>query len=340
MKRTLITKSKPPAQGGGRFLKRESTLEFITTGCAILDCVLGGGWPLGRIANVVGDKSTGKTLLGIEATANFARQYPKGFIRYNEVEAAFDRPYAQALGLPIDRVDFAENCFTVEDFYTDLKKAIERSKKEEQPGLYILDSLDALSDRAELESDIDKGTYGAAKAKKMSELFRRLVQQAAQSKLSIIIISQVRDAIGVTFGDKKTRSGGHALDFYASQVVYLAHLKSLTRTIKGVIRPTGVRIRAKVKKNKINLPQRECEFDIRFGFGIDDIAANLNWMEKESPNTLKELDIKADAINRFLRAAEDAPPDEYVTLRDKIAAHTATAWMAVEEEFMPTRSKY
>ena len=327
----------------GRFLKKEappSSLEFISTGCAVLDCVLGGGYPLGRIANVVGDKSTGKTLLAIEACANFAATHANGLIWYNEVEAAFDRSYAETLGLPVDRVRFAEGCFTVEDFYNHLVGAIKESEDKGQPGLYILDSLDALSDKAELESEIDKGSYGAAKAKKMSELFRRLVQKLEKSHIAVLIVSQVRDAIGVMFGDKHTRSGGRALDFYASQVLYLHQIQTLKRTLDKVTRPIGIRVKAKAKKNKIGLPQRECEFDLRFGFGIDDMAANLNWIAKESPAHLKELELSADKIARHLRAMEKAEPEEYAVKRAQLAEITKRAWAEVEQGFMPTRRKY
>ena len=160
---------KPTAKrvGGGAYFSAPSkSLQFISSGCKLLDCVLGGGWVLGRIANIVGDRSSGKTLLAIEACANFARQYSKGNIYYREAEAAFDVRYAETLGLPTDRVDFSDSFHTVEDMFEDLTKVLESESK---AGLYIVDSLDALSDRSELKRDMDKGSYGAEKAKQMSE---------------------------------------------------------------------------------------------------------------------------------------------------------------------------
>src|SRR3990167_1383032 len=125
--------------GAGRKLK------FISTGCTTLDCVVSGGWPLGRIVNIVGDKSTGKTLLAIEAAANFARQFPKGKIWYRESEAAFDEDYATQLGLPVKQVDFGDDGLgtiwdTIEDIFEDLDKQLTRLKKLNVPGLYIIDS--------------------------------------------------------------------------------------------------------------------------------------------------------------------------------------------------------
>src|ERR1019366_3976564 len=90
--------------GGNYFSSPKTGIEFISSGCHNLDLALGGGWAEGRVSNIVGDKSTGKSLLAIEACANFAIKYPKGTIRYREAEAAFDRPYAEALGMPVDHV--------------------------------------------------------------------------------------------------------------------------------------------------------------------------------------------------------------------------------------------
>src|SRR5216684_6492252 len=262
------------------FSSPKSTLEFIPSGCTMLDCILGGGWALGRTSNIVGNYSTGKTLLAIEATANFKRKFPKGEIFYREPEEAFDELYAEALGAPIDEINFGKDLDfdTVEDFFEDLEKQCDFLIKKKVPGLYILDSLDSLSDREELKRDIDKGTYGANKAKIMSQAFRRSNRKIKYANMHLMIISQVRDNIGVTFGSRDTRSGGRALDFYGSQVVKLSRIKTLTKQKKGVERPVGIRIRAKCTKNKVALPQREVEFEISFGYGTDELAASIEWL--------------------------------------------------------------
>src|SRR5258708_16290960 len=120
LKPKLRLKSK---DDGGSYFLAPTEVEFISSGCAVFDCVLGGGWAVRRIVNLVGDKSTGKTLLGIEACCNFVKQFSTiGKIRYVEPEAAFDKSYAAALGLPVDRIAFADDdsIHTVEDFHTDL----------------------------------------------------------------------------------------------------------------------------------------------------------------------------------------------------------------------------
>ena len=330
------TFGKKETDGGAYFSAPSSSLQFISSGCRLLDCVLGGGWVLGRISNIIGDKSTGKTLLAIEACANFAHQYPRGDIYYREAEAAFDVQYAQTLGLPTSRMDFSDAFHTVEDMFEDLSKVTTGSNK--RPALYIVDSLDALSDRAELGREIDKGSYGAEKAKQMSELFRRLTKKVEQSKVCVIIISQVRDNIGVTFGRKTTRSGGRALDFYSSQVVFLAHIKRLKRTISKVERVHGVTIKAFCDKNKVGLPFRECEFDIRFAYGIDDIGANLKWLAEVG--RLDTLDLTKAEVPRLIDSLETSTPAEIASIRDDLDAAVVKVWYEIEQKFLPSRSKY
>jgi len=343
-------KRKRVADGGGSyFAAPKSHIQFIKTGSTTLDCALGGGWAGGRIFNVVGDKSTGKTLLCIEAVANFAKQYPKGYIRYAECEHAFDPQYAEALGMPLDRVDFGKPLETVEDLFEDINVVMHDAKS--QPVLMIVDSLDALSDRSEMGREIDQGSYGANKAKQMSQLFRRLTGQMSKSKLTLGVVSQVRDNINaMAFGRKTTRSGGRALDFYASQVLYLAHLGSEKRTIRGIERPTSIKVRGKVDKNKVSLPYREAEFEILFGFGIDDAKSCLRWL-KESGNmkdvpfvkakkTLAGTAKKADPIKMYCRDLMKKPDDEYQRELAIIQAAVRTRWAELETEFLPTRKKY
>jgi recombination protein RecA len=330
------TKQKGTA-GGSYFAAPSTELEFFSSGSALLDCVLGGGYPLGRVVNIVGDKSTGKTLLAIEACANFARRFAKGRIDYDEAESAFDKPYAAALGMPISRVRFPPTAHeTVEDVFEHLNKWVEKDSGE--PGLYILDSLDALSDRAELARNVDEGSYGTGKAKQMSRLFRELVRRITERRVCVIIISQVRDNIGVTFGRKTTRSGGRALDFYASQVLYLAQIKTLKKTVSGVQRAIGLEIKAKCDKNKVGLPLRECVFPIRFGYGIDDIAASVHWLEEVGK--LDAAGLNKAKLPGFLKGLENATPEEVAKQRAELDAVVREQWYVIEKDFLPTRRKY
>lgn len=318
------------ATGGAYFATPTTAVEFIPSGSKLLDCVLGGGWALGRIGNIVGDKSVGKSLLAIEACANYARMYD-GKIWYNEAESAFDTAYAETLGLPKKRVQMLEHCPTVEEFFKHLEKCT-KSVKDGATGLYILDSLDALSDSAEMDRDIGDSSYGAQKAKKMSELFRRINSQLSVKRIHLMIVSQVRDAIGVAFGDKHKRSGGKALDFYASQVLYMAHIGSIKTTLNKIQRVTGIEVRAKCKKNKIALPMRECDFRIRFGYGVDDIGAALAWLESVGAKD------KVNVFNHRLKRAATLEQEQAV--RADVDEFVVERWYAIEKSFLPERGKY
>lgn len=319
---------------------------FIRTGATLLNLAISGrrlgGWAGGRIVNVVGDKSSGKTLLAIEASANFARQFPKGLIKYREAEAAFDKPYAANLGMPIDRIDFGnpEKPFdTVEEFFAELERFADRCIARRQPGLYILDSLDALSDKAEMERDLDTSSYGTSKPKKMSELFRRLVRKLEAAKITLIVISQVRSKIGVSFGRSTTRSGGRALDFYASQILYLAHIGAIKATRHGITRVIGIRVRAKCDKNKLAAPFRECDFVISFGYGIDDVGASLDWLK--SVKSLGLVGIKGKlGLKQFKKELARMDNYDYERQAERINKVVSRRWKEIEKTFAPARKKY
>lgn len=310
---------------------------FIHSGCTTLDKALGGGWAERRIANIVGDKSAGKTLLAIEASANFHQKHPKGRILYREAEAAFDKDYARSLGMPIEAVDFGERLDTVEQFFEDLAEAAKPSKN---PTLYVLDSLDAVSDDAELERGLNEPTYGTEKARKISQLFRRLVRDMSSSNLSLIIISQIRSKIGTSYGRKTTRSGGRALDFYASQVVYLSHLGHLNKTIDGVKRPVGLRIAAKVDKNKVGPPLRETEFTLQFGYGIDDLTSCVNWLSEVGKLSDIGVTTKKGAMTEFIKETNALPDPEYAAKLAEVQEKTRARWDMIETTFLPRRQKY
>jgi protein RecA len=321
-------------------------LEFISTGCALLDQVMGGGYVLGRMSNIIGDKSTGKTLLAIEAVVNFLRRYSDGYVRYSEAESAFDQKYAAAMGMPVDKVSWAvletddgAADRTVEWLSDDISRTIKQL--EGRPGLYILDSLDALSDRAELKRDIDDSSYGAQKAKKLGEMFRRLVGEIEQSRLCLIIISQIRDKIGVTFGETKMRAGGRAMDFYATHCLWLAQVGSIKKTVNKIDRTVGIDIRAKCKKNKVGLPFRECDFPLLFGYGVDDVTASAEWLiEVGKEELLQAVGMSKSGYKVRITALRNRGGPEIVEVRKTLDAIVMEQWGLVESTFLPQAGKY
>ena len=221
----------------------------------------------------------------------------------------------------------------MEDLFEDLQRIIKGAKNDE---LVIVDSLDALSDRAEMDRDMDAGSYGAQKAKNLSQMFRRLIGGLERSNVTLIIVSQIRDAIGVVYGKKQKRSGGHALDFYASQVLYLVHTGKLYRTVQGIKRASGVKIKATVDKNKVGLAYREAEFRLLFGYGIDDMQSCLQWLQESK--SLKSTGITD--IGKHLDIMEDMTPTDYRAEVRRIHVVCQQRWYAIEADFMPTRKKY
>jgi len=336
------SRSRIKVKSGGKYFEEESLIDcsFIHTGSTLLDLVLGGGWARGRVANIVGDKSSGKTLLAIEACANFNISEPEGNIFYMESEAAFDKMFAKSLGMPIDKINFIEDCLTVEDFFKAVTAAAELCADSKKKGLFVLDSLDALSDKAEMDRGIDEGSFGASKAKKLSEMFRRVTRTLQKVDMSVIVISQVRDNIGVTFGRKTKRSGGKALDFYASQVLYLSEKKKINKTVKGIIRATGIEVRAKVDKNKVGMPFRECDFTITFGYGIDSVASGLQFLASSGELSKVNRKLNKKNVARFLSSTIKLSNKEYAKLQQRVDNVCRKAWVKIEEGFKPSRSKY
>ena len=362
MRQKRKSKEEEPKNESNYFAS-EQLIKFISSGCQVLDCTLGGGVAESRVLNIVGNKSAGKTLLAIEISANYYIKYgDTADIIYHETEAAFDKPYAEALGMPIEAIDFRgeddpKNDNTVEYWYEQLDDQLDKMIKSKRKALWITDSLDAMTDRAELGRAIDEGSYGGNKAKKMSELFRRLVVKMGKADLTLVIVSQIRDKIGATYGKKTMRSGGKALDFYASQVIWITEIGKLTKTFRKQKRKYGVRVKVNCEKNKVGLPFRECEYPIIFGYGIDDGQASLDFLTSVDAledsdafcNTFDELEAEAKkkkkkgkvdskqvvaALSRRIKEEGDKEALE------EINKTTKAVWKEIEIGFLPKGKKY
>ena len=251
-------------------------VDVIPSGSILLDEALGvGGYPKGRIIEIYGPESSGKTTLALHAIAECQKK--GGIAAFIDAEHALDPTYAKNLGVNIDDLWISQP-----DNGEQALEITERLVRSGAIDIIVVDSVAALTPQAEIEGDMGDSHMGL-QARLMSQALRKLTGILAKSNTTIIFINQIRMKIGVMFGNPETTTGGNALKFYASVRMDVRRIESIGKNQDEL---TGNRVRVKIVKNKVAPPFKKCEIDLMFGTGISkmgsllDAAIKCNLIEK------------------------------------------------------------
>ncbi|HRG32077.1 MAG: recombinase RecA [Saprospiraceae bacterium] len=295
-------------------------VDSISTGSISLDMCLGvGGFPRGRVIEIYGPESSGKTTLAIHAIAECQKK--GGIAAFIDAEHAFDRSYAEALGvntedLLISQPDNGEQALEI----------AENLIRSGAIDIIVIDSVAALVPRSEIEGEMGDSKMGL-QARLMSQALRKLTGTIGKTGCCCIFINQLREKIGVMFGNPETTTGGNALKFYASMRLDIRRSGNAIKDKEGTV--TGNRVKVKVVKNKLAPPFRVAEFDIEYGVGISkageivDLGADLNVLTKSGSWYAYENTKVAqgrDAAKQFMLDNPELAKEIEEKIRQKLAS--------------------
>ncbi|NES96065.1 MAG: recombinase RecA [Desertifilum sp. SIO1I2] len=276
-------------------------VETIPSGALTLDLALGGGLPKGRVIEIYGPESSGKTTLALHAISEVQKN--GGVAAFVDAEHALDPTYAAVLGVDIENLLVSQP-----DTGEMALEVVDQLVRSAAVDIVVIDSVAALTPRAEIEGDMGDAPMGA-QARLMSQALRKITGNIGKSGCTVIFLNQLRQKIGVVYGNPETTTGGNALKFYASVRLDIRR----TQTLKKGSEEYGIRAKVKVAKNKVAPPFRIAEFDIIFGKGISTTGCLLDLAEETGVITRKgawysyEGDNIGQGRENTLKYMEDKP---------------------------------
>ncbi len=256
---------------------------WISTGAAMLDVAISnrpyGGIPVGRITELTGLEQSGKSLLSAHLLAETQKQ--GGIAVLIDTETAVSREFFDAIGVDVSKLWYV-SVVTVEDIFETIETIIEKVREKDAQKLVtiVVDSVAAASTKKEMEADYDKDGYATDKAIIISKAMRKITNTIGRQKIAVIFTNQLRQKLGVMFGDPWTTSGGKALAFHASVRLRLKNVGQIKMKVGGNDKVVGISVRAQVVKNRLGPPLRSEDFEIFFDRGIDNYGSWLTVMKE------------------------------------------------------------
>ena len=253
--------------------------EWVSTGASMLDLSISnrsnGGIAVGRITEINGLESSGKSLLGAHILAE--TQKKGGLAVYIDAETSVSKDFLEAIGVDIGNMLYL-HLETVEDIFESISHIITKVRESDKDKLItiLVDSLAAATTKVELDNDFDKDGWSTGKAIIISKAMRKITQMIGRERIALVFTNQLRQKLGVMFGDPWTTSGGKALPFHASTRIRLKNVGQIKDTKKNTI---GMKMRAQVIKNRLGPPMRHADFELYFESGIDNEGSWLHVMK-------------------------------------------------------------
>jgi len=276
---------------------------WISTGSTMLDIAISnkpnGGVAVGKITELNGLEGSGKSLIGSHLLASTQKQ--DGIAVYIDTESAVSQEFLRAIGVDTSKMLYV-HLETVEDIFDTIETIVTKIRESDKDRLVtiLVDSLAAASTKVEMDADFDKDGWATAKAIIISKALRKITQMIARQKVALVFTNQLRQKLGVMFGDPWTTSGGKALPFHASTRIRFKNMGQIKDTKKNTI---GIKIKGQVIKNRLGPPMRVAEFPLYFDTGIDDYGSWLTVMKDHKIvkvagawYTLNDVDLKSGEV--------------------------------------------